>query len=111
MKSKSVATMLIAGGALAFTAQFPAKAEFIVSFTQVGSDVVATGSGTIDTAGLTFGGTSAGFFASVQPSVADYQAIAGSTSQVVDLYTGFSGPTSWSSSPAFGSGTSVGSAF
>jgi hypothetical protein len=43
--------------------------------------------------------------------VADYQAIAGSTSQVVDLYTGFSGPTSWSSSPAFGSGTSVGSAF
>ena len=32
----------------------PARAAYIVDLTQVGSNVVATGSGTIDTAGLSF---------------------------------------------------------
>jgi hypothetical protein len=45
----------------------PAQAAYIVTLEQVGSNVVATGSGTLDTAALTFVGTFAGPVASITP--------------------------------------------
>jgi hypothetical protein len=72
----------------------PAQATYTVTLTEVGSNVVATGSGTIDLTGLMKhgnGGESPGVFPSTGiiftcPSV------------ISDAYTGFTGPTNFGTS-------------
>jgi hypothetical protein len=111
-KGEDMKQLLLAGGALvALAASQPVQAAYIVDLTQEGADVVASGTGTIDTAGL-------GFF---QGSVPEPTALVpregviaigplGFTS--VDMYVGFTGPDSFGSGaltlPSSGSGDFVG---
>ena len=69
----------------------PAQA-YTVTLQQMGSDVVATGSGAINLTGLTFAG--GGFVAtgSMGPSIADLTVADGTG---LSQYTGFSGPSSF----------------
>lgn len=76
----------------------PARADYVVTLTEVGSNVVATGSGTIDLSSLTRGATVA-VGAVVVPSQGTI--VTGPGSGLVGLYTGFSGPTN------FGPGTTA----
>jgi hypothetical protein len=87
----SVATpaMLIGSGLSAP----PAQAAYMVTLEQVGTSVVAIGSGTIDLTGLTFGypfGTDVG----IEPNLA-YIATGPAGSQPIDVYTGITGPASF----------------
>jgi hypothetical protein len=70
----------------------PAQAGYIVTLQEVGSNVVATGSGAIDPTGLTFEGQ-----ASVAPAIVpDFGIITTGPSAVGDLYTGpITGPISF----------------
>lgn len=84
--------------------------DFTITFEQVGSDVVANGSGTIDLDGLTYVGTSFSV-AGVVPSFGTVvDGSAGGAS--LDFYTGFTGPSNFGSggtTPASsGSGDQVG---
>jgi hypothetical protein len=85
--------------ALAGTAASKAEAGLVIDIQQVGADVVATGSGTVDLAGLTF---------SFSSSVGDAAAVGGAVGGVAmgpavyildDIYTGVSGPTSFGAGP------------
>jgi hypothetical protein len=67
-----------------------AQAGFIVTLDQVGSNVVATGSGAIDLTGLTFI-LHASSLAGINPGVGAISLAAGNT----DGYGGFSGPSSF----------------
>jgi hypothetical protein len=83
----------------------PAQAGYIVTLEQVGSNVVATGSGAIDLTDLTLVDADAGF------SVPDIWPVAGELSTgaeaLIDFYSGFSGPASFGSgSLAFASSAS-----
>jgi len=108
--NRSLTTLLCAATASLLILSQPAQAGYIVTLDQVGSNVVATGTGAIDLTGLTFQGTT--------PEFAEMQAIfgiigTGPTSTVnVDVYNGFTGPTSFGSGDAFfpitGSGDLVG---
>jgi hypothetical protein len=91
-KTKAVFATLLSAAALAWIPGSPARADLIVNIQQVGSDVVATGSGTLDLAGLTFDGTTTVAEARVQP---DAGLIALGSSAATDGYTGFTGPTSF----------------
>jgi hypothetical protein len=87
-----------------------AQAGYLVDLTQQGSDVVATGSGSIDLTGLTLSGESIALFALFP---AGGHIITGPTTFAArDNYTGFTGPTSFGSGgPTFannGTGDSVG---
>jgi hypothetical protein len=90
----------------------PAQADYIVTLLQVGPNVVATGSGTIDWTGLTLQSSSAtGPAANIQPQVAVI--VTGQRANPkVDIYTGFTGPTNFGSGgfklADFGSGDQVG---
>jgi hypothetical protein len=72
----------------------PAQAGYVVTLTQQGSDVVATGSGPIDLTGLSFignGGAKIGmvpFFGEINTGEID---------NIIDLYTGSTGPTNFGS--------------
>jgi hypothetical protein len=69
------------------------RAEFTFTLTQVGSDVVATGSGTINTAGLNLLDPS---FTSNGPIIEPTSALlAAGTGPLLRKYDGISGPTSW----------------
>jgi hypothetical protein len=97
------AATLIGGG-------MSAHAGYIVTLTQEGPNVVAMGSGPIDLTGLSFSGSSEGL-AGIAPSSA--QIVTGPAGNVPDdVYTGFTGPTSFGSGgPTFassGSGDLVG---
>jgi hypothetical protein len=86
-----------------------AKAGYVVDLTQVGSNVVATGSGPIDLTGLSFfGAASAGAF--IIPSFG--RTYTGPLFSTVDLYTGITGPANFGSGgftfPDSGSGDFVG---
>lgn len=88
----------------------PAHAAYIVTLTQAGSDVVATGSGTIDTAGLSFL-VPGGFPSAIAPSAGEI--LTGPTStNLISLYTGVTGPASFGSGVGIdassGSGDAVG---
>jgi len=75
----------------------PARANYIVTLEQVGSNVVATGSGAFDLSGLTFLNQGLG-----SPYMAAGQGLIQTGSAAsTDVYTGFTGPTS------FGSGGNV----
>jgi hypothetical protein len=72
-----------------------AQAGVIIDINQVGSDVVATGSGTIDTTDLTFEAATTEY-AVIQPNAA--YSVFGPAPFVVlpiDIYIGASGPSSW----------------
>jgi VPDSG-CTERM motif len=89
----------------------PAQAGYIVTLKEVGSNVVATGSGAIDLTALTFVNTSTASLAFIFPSLA--QIITGPTSGTADVYSGvISGPTSFGSGgfifASSGSGDAVG---
>jgi len=86
------------------------RASFVVTFQQVGSDVVANGSGPIDLSGLTFQGNASNT-AVINPSIG--LAVVGPTgSTFSDAYSGFSGPSNFGSGSAIeatsGSGDLVG---
>ena len=88
----------------------PAQAAYIVTLAQVGSNVVATGNGTIDTAGLSLVG-SVGAFAVIDPSSG--LILTGPASfEPTDFYGGVTGPASFGSggftSASSGSGNIVG---
>jgi hypothetical protein len=69
-----------------------AQAGYTVTLSQQGPNVVATGSGTLNLTGLTFDFASVEF-AAVKGSTA--RVVTGSPSPSADIYTGFSGPTSF----------------
>ncbi len=85
-------TLLLAGG-LAFGP--PAEADYTVTLSQVGPDVVATGSGTIDLTGLTFLGAG-GNIAGLVPDLG-LAAVGPAGDVLVDVYTGFTGPAEFGS--------------
>ena len=86
------AAMLIGGGLSAP----PAQAGYIVTLTQQGTSVVATGSGTIDLTDLTIFGSGVGAVAQIIPSFA--LILTGPTSGVlIDLYASITGPGSFGS--------------
>jgi len=101
---------LTALAVLALGANGPAKAAYIVTLTEVGSTVVATGSGTIDLTDLTLANqASSGAF--IVPSAGDI--LVGTAGGVNDdRYAGFTGPTSFGSGSlndaASGTGERVG---
>ena len=73
----------------------PAQANYIVTLKQVGSNVVATGSGPINLTGLGFGNS-----ASTPALVAAASGViqtGPTTSPLIDQYVGFTGPTSFGS--------------
>jgi hypothetical protein len=78
----------------------PAQATFIVQFSDVGSNVVATGSGSINTTALTSPATFSDAAGFVIPSDALEITQPNNTGGTEFRATGFAGPTS------FGSGTS-----
>ena len=87
----------------------PAQA-YLVTLEQVGSNVVATGSGAINLTGLTFFASGVGLTPGI---LADFGTIImGPGGAVnVDEYFGFTGPTSFGSGDLFRPNTSSGDAF
>jgi PEP-CTERM motif len=70
-----------------------AQAGYVVDLTQQGSNVVASGSGTIDTTDLTDLGTATyGYFANIEGHPADLQ-IGPTGPLITGFYVGISGPT------------------
>ncbi|HEY3910995.1 MAG TPA: PEP-CTERM sorting domain-containing protein [Stellaceae bacterium] len=94
MKKAILAASLLLVGGLALSPS--AMADYILDLTQVGSNVVANGSGTIDLTGLTSTGISGPSDSGVNASLA--LIATGLDGSTPDNYTGFSGPT------AFGTG-------
>jgi hypothetical protein len=88
----------------------PAQA-YTVTLEEIGSDVVATGSGAINLTGLTFFGSGVG----LNPGIlADFGTIImgpGGAFVNVDVYFGFTGPRSFGSGDLFRPNTSSGDAF
>ena len=76
----------------ALSVAYPARANFIATINQVGTNVDVTGSGTIDLTALSFI-TPAAAGAAILPSGAYLVLATGN----VAVYTGFSGPTSFGS--------------
>jgi hypothetical protein len=83
--------------ALLATAPPSAGSTFTVTLAQVGPDIVATGSGTIDLTGLTSFGSS---FSSPE-LYADHGILGVGPSGTIDLYTGPTGPFSFGPGSAF----------
>jgi hypothetical protein len=95
-KIKHLRSVLSANGAIASligTTADPAQAAYIVTFSETGNDVTASGSGTIDLAGLTFI-TSGLTQSEVAPTFAT-EATGGAGN--VDEYSGATGPFSFGS--------------
>src|SRR6266404_498134 len=90
--NRSLTTLLWAATASLLILSQPAQAGYMVTLQQVGSNVVATGSGVLDLTGLTFR-FNAGGAALVAPNFGQIQT--GPTPPLVSIYSGFSGPTSF----------------
>ena len=94
----------------------PAQAGYTVTLQEVGSDVVANGSGAINLTGLTFshsGSANPGLRPHVLGLLGPAVILTGPTSSSVDSYSGASGPTSFGGFPflipaSSGSGDMVG---
>jgi hypothetical protein len=72
----------------------PARAQYVVTLRQEGDDVIATGSGTLDLAGLTFSGSGETFVNGMIPF--DGTIATGPMSgNAADVYTGVTGPKSF----------------
>jgi hypothetical protein len=96
IRSHSLITLLCAATASLLIVGPAAQAGFTVTLQQVGPNVVATGSGAIDLAGLSSFGSS--FFS---PEMYPAHGIMGTgPSGTIDLYSGLSGPASFG--PGFG---------
>ncbi len=80
----------VAATAVLAAAVRPAKATFTIDIRQVGPNVVSTGTGTIDTAGLTLSFYTNVTAGSVDPSIG--QSIGGPSGDVI-YYSGASGPS------------------
>ncbi len=91
---KSLMIGALAAVALGVFEAHPARAEFILNFDQVGSNVVATGSGTIDTADLTFMNTSA-WLGGIVPNGAEWATGSNPGGAFTDTYSGISGPAAF----------------
>ena len=93
---RNVGLGLLAAGSLLIACSItavPAQAGYIVTLTQQGSDVVATGTGAIDLTGLRFVANTTSF-AGLNPSLADIST--GSTfGSATSFFNGFTGPTSF----------------
>jgi hypothetical protein len=83
----------------------PAEA-YTVTLEQMGSNVVATGSGAINLTGLTLSVSGAFSFVQVWASAGVIET--GGVGQLIDAYTGFAGPTSFGSGGLFFANTSSG---
>lgn len=111
MKSIGVA-LCAATAAFAITSIFaaPASAAYVIKFEQVGSNVVATGSGSINVSGMTYTGNT--FFNTPFASyVAPYAAQTFIGTGKVDKYAGVSGASTWGAgpfTPAWGGQTGAG---
>jgi hypothetical protein len=90
----------------------PAKAEFIISIQQDGANVVATGSGSIDTAGLTKASNTfrAADYDLVNAKFANYGAgVPGEPVTLFTQFSGLSGPLSFGAGDTTNASTSSGS--
>jgi hypothetical protein len=89
----------------------PARAAYVVDLREVGSDVVATGSGTIDLTDLSLFQSSAFSVTAISPSFGAIVTGPASGGHL-DVYSGFSGPLNFGSgsqtSPSSGGGDLVG---
>lgn len=89
----------------------PARAAFVVTIQQVGSDVVATGSGTLDLAALTITGHG-NAVAVLHSSYPDFITVGEPAEIPIDLYGNLSGPTNFGTGstlePTAGTGDTVG---
>jgi len=100
---RSLLMLVCAATASLLIMRSPAQAGYMVTLEQVGSNVVATGSGPIDLTGLTFVLTTRAFSA-ISPGGGDI--VTGTFAAFIDQYTGFSGPTNFGSGfLSFGSGS------
>jgi hypothetical protein len=90
MKTSAVT---VAAALLIATFGGQAGAALIIDVSQVGANVVATGSGTIDLTGLTY----LGGFSTNAGTIPDIALIYVGPSGTLDVYTGASGPTSFGS--------------
>ena len=85
---------LAALAAVALGAAGPARADLTITFTEVGPDVVATATGSLDLTGLTYAGPSY-TFGVVAPFVSS-AGVGPVASSLADIYTGaISGPSSF----------------
>jgi VPDSG-CTERM motif len=84
----------------------PAQAGYIVTLQEVGSNVVATGSGAIDLTGLSFFSPNSGGSGQISPANAFILTGSGQ----IDLYTAISGPSSFGAGGFTSASTSSGSA-
>jgi hypothetical protein len=111
MRLASKPTVLAATLFASFAAQSPARAAYIVTFSEVGPNVVANGSGSINLTGLTLTSSPGINFTQgfIVPFVAEE--VTGPAGLLDAVYTGFSGPTSFGSGGGafadFGSGDLV----
>jgi hypothetical protein len=92
--------------ALALWCVVPARAGIIITIEQVGSNVVATGSGSIDLAGLTSLGSESGGHTGVAPNIADVL-LGPPVVSTIDDYGSVTGPGSFG--PGGGTNASPGS--
>lgn len=97
-------------GLVAIAVAMPANAAFVVTLTEVGSDVVATGAGSINTTDLSnpYGDGAVGTTPQLSPSYAFLSL--GPTSEIYgEIWTGFSGPSAFGTdSSAYASGAGAG---
>jgi PEP-CTERM motif len=95
LKTRTACAALVAGMAfsLCLSAR-PARASYIVTLEQVGSDVVATGSGAIDLTGLTLAFSDGTNKAKLTPSEASITT-GPAADTPTDGYDGFSGPVNF----------------
>ena len=84
----------------------PAQA-YTVTLEQVGSDVAATGSGSINLTGLTFVETAGPLGAFIHANIGLIETVQ-TSGAIVDIYTGFTGPTSFGSGAQFSANTGSG---
>ncbi|HEX3754942.1 MAG TPA: PEP-CTERM sorting domain-containing protein [Rhizomicrobium sp.] len=80
---------------MTFSLLAPAQAAYTATIEQVGSNVVVTGSGTLDLDGLTYQGTDS-FISGISPDEAVI-GVGSPNSDPVDVYNGFSGPANFGS--------------
>jgi hypothetical protein len=93
--NRSLTTLLCAATASLLILSQPAQAGYMVTLQQVGSNVVATGSGPIDLTGLTFSSSGAGAAPELHPSLIASIQTGPTPFAIVSVYMGVSGPTSF----------------
>ena len=105
----ALSALALVGLVAEFALLAPAQAAYVVTLQQVGANVVATGSGTIDLTGLSFFGNGALFAPEISPRIGlilTGPSVPGST------YEGYTGPPNFGSGgptlPSSGSGDIVG---